>query len=207
TRCTIAGRRAAHSRASPGRNELLPFRRTIVVASEGSRNPVGLPDFKTSGRIEISWRVADFPSGSPSLVRRRRLVSGGVLWVKGTAGGTERSDWAILCGPDRLSRGTAPPMTEPTKEPGPPTYFGNAATVQVNSDEVSIEFRRVMPTHAEMATATKYGTQPMPQISLEQFWATPPVVKVFLTFSAAKALRDNLVSLLEQYEKLRKEGG
>ena len=97
-------------------------------------------------------------------------------------------------------------MAEPTNEPAPPTYFANAVSVQINSDEVSIEFRRLMPSHAEFARLTKDGTQAAPLPTAEQFYAIPPITKVVLTFSAAKFLRENLTTLLPTFEQARKDG-
>src|SRR4030095_16583544 len=42
----VAG--SPRNRAAAG-GKLLPFQRAFVVASEASRNPVGLPDFKSGG--------------------------------------------------------------------------------------------------------------------------------------------------------------
>ena len=97
-------------------------------------------------------------------------------------------------------------MAEATDEPTPPTYFANAISVLVNADEVSIEFRRLVQSHAEISKATQAGTQPVPKGTAEDFWTIPPVAKVFLTFTAAKFLRDNLITLMPQFEKARKDG-
>lgn len=97
-------------------------------------------------------------------------------------------------------------MTEPTAQPTPPTYFGNAVTVIVGTDEASIEIRRLMPTHKEFDEATKRGTQASPPVTPEQFYNSPPIAKIVLTFTAAKYLRDILTSLLPRFEASRKEG-
>ncbi len=97
-------------------------------------------------------------------------------------------------------------MTEPTNEPAPPTYFANAVTVNINADEVSLEFRRLTVSHGEFARITKHGTQPAPTLTPEQFYAISPIAKVVLTFTSAKFLRDTLDSLIPTFEQARKEG-
>lgn len=95
-------------------------------------------------------------------------------------------------------------MTEPSNEPAPPTYFANAVTVIMNPDEMTLEFRRTEISHAEHARL--YGDQPQRPLTPEQFWAYPPIAKVFLTFAAAKYLRNTLNDLVTKFEQTRKEG-
>jgi len=97
-------------------------------------------------------------------------------------------------------------MTEATNEPAPPIYFANAVTAIVNADEVSLEFRRLALSHAEFAKRTKDGAEPLPPVTPAEFYGSPPVAKVVLTFTAAKFLRDNLGTLIARFEQSRKEG-
>lgn len=94
-------------------------------------------------------------------------------------------------------------MTEQTI---PPTFFGNIMTAHVNVDEVSFEVRRLMPTHSQISEMTKGGTEPMKPLTELDIYALAPIVKVVVTFSAAKALSDNLQSLIAQMAEARKRG-
>ena len=96
-------------------------------------------------------------------------------------------------------------MPESTS-PNPPTFFANVATIHVNVDEVSIEFRRVMPPHSKVWELSKGATQPIPPWTDDNLYKVEPVAKVVLTFLGAKALRDNLIKLLPNFEELRKQG-
>lgn len=87
-----------------------------------------------------------------------------------------------------------------------PTYFANIATVHVNVDEVSIEFRRVLIPHRDIWLRSERGTQSLPALSEEELYRTDPIVKIVLTFSGAKALSENLTALLMQIEPLRRTG-
>jgi hypothetical protein len=91
-------------------------------------------------------------------------------------------------------------MPEPVE---PPTFFANMATIHVTLDEVSIEFRRVMKAHKELAEAAKGGTD-VPPLTEQDLYASPPIAKVVLTFLAARVLRDNLNNLMAQFEQMRK---
>lgn len=97
-------------------------------------------------------------------------------------------------------------MTEPANEPAPPTYFANAVTAIVNADEVSLEFRRLALSHGEFAKRTKDGTEPLPPVTPAEFYKSPPIAQVVLTFTAAKFLHGNLGTLLARFEQSRKEG-
>lgn len=88
----------------------------------------------------------------------------------------------------------------------PPIFFGNLVTAHVNVDEVSLEVRRFMPPHAEISEATKGGKEPMKPLTEADVYTIPAIAKVVLTFSAAKALRDSLDTLLPQLEDARKLG-
>jgi hypothetical protein len=88
--------------------------------------------------------------------------------------------------------------------PEPPTYFANIATVHVNVDEVSIEFRRVMLPHAQLWTMQKDSQ--IPPLTEDDLYQFPPQAKVVLTFVGAKTLHDNLAKLLPTMEQQRKQG-
>jgi hypothetical protein len=91
------------------------------------------------------------------------------------------------------------------RPPEPPTFFANIATIHVNVDEVSIEFRRVLLPHG-MIWRVSQGKEPTLPTSDEELYKFPPTAKVVLTFLAAKALRDNLNTLLPAFEEQRKKG-
>jgi hypothetical protein len=97
-------------------------------------------------------------------------------------------------------------MAEQQGRSEPPTFFANVATVHVAVDEVSLEFRRFMPAHREIWKETEGGKKPPRQPIDDDVYSVEPIVKVVLTFSGAKALFQNLDTLLPQIEKLRKEG-
>jgi hypothetical protein len=87
----------------------------------------------------------------------------------------------------------------------PPTFFANIATIHVNVDEVSIEFRRVLLPHATIWRASQ-GKEPGLPATDDDLYKFPPAAKVVLTFLAAKALRDNLNALLPAIEEQRSKG-
>jgi hypothetical protein len=91
-------------------------------------------------------------------------------------------------------------MPEPVESP---TFFANISTIHVTLDEVSIEFRRIMKSHKELSEAAKGGTE-VPAFTEQDLYGTPAIAKVVLTFLAARALRDNLNSLMANFEQLRK---
>jgi hypothetical protein len=90
--------------------------------------------------------------------------------------------------------------------PDPPTFFANVATIHVNIDEVSIEFRRVTPEHANVWAATKGGTLPTPTLTDTDIFKLVPIARVVLSFRGAKVLKDNLDKLLPRFEEMRKQG-
>lgn len=86
------------------------------------------------------------------------------------------------------------------------TYYANLVSVHVTVDEVSLEFRRWMLPHREIWKQTAGGKKPPTQPSDEDVYAIDPVAKVVIAFTGAKALKEQLDSLLPQIEKLRKQG-
>jgi len=93
----------------------------------------------------------------------------------------------------------------PESPPAPPTFFANIATIHVNVDEVSIEFRRVMPPHGEIWKTSQSGKE-VPAWTDDTLYEIPPIAKVVLSFLGAKVLRDNLVRLMPSFEDMRKQG-
>jgi len=91
------------------------------------------------------------------------------------------------------------------RSPEPPTFFANVATIHVNVDEVSIEFRRVLLPHATLWRASQSKEPGLPTTD-EDLYRFPPTAKVVLTFLAARALRDHLNQLLPTIEEQRKKG-
>jgi len=76
----------------------------------------------------------------------------------------------------------------------------------VNVDEVSVEFRRVTPPHANVWETSKGGTQSPPALTDDEVFRIEPIARVVLSFRAAKNLRDNLDKLLPKFEEARKQG-
>src|SRR2546426_12763715 len=91
--------------------------------------------------------------------------------------------------------------------PEPPTFFANIATIHVNVDEVSIEFRRFMKPHAELwKTFKDSGGKDGPPLTDDDVYKFEPIAKGVLTFVGAKTPRDNLNKLMTNSEEMRKQG-
>lgn len=96
-------------------------------------------------------------------------------------------------------------MPDSVPHPEPPTFYTNVVTVHVTLDEVSLEGRRYMPGHEEIWRVSKGGKEPGPVPDDATVYREAPIVKVVMTFTAAKALRDTLQALLPQMETVRKQ--
>lgn len=85
----------------------------------------------------------------------------------------------------------------------PPTFFANVVTMNLNADELVMEFRRFMVAHRDFLKAGE-GIQlvkpPMP----EDVFKVDPVVRVVLSFSAVRSMKQYLDQALPQIEHLRR---
>lgn len=91
---------------------------------------------------------------------------------------------------------------------GAPTFFANIVTSNLNPDDITLEFRRVDKPHADTARSQAVGT-PLVLVSgptAEEIFATPPVARVVLTFSAVKSLKEYLDIAVPKAEHARKTG-
>lgn len=92
-------------------------------------------------------------------------------------------------------------------ETGPgetPTYFANIVTMNMSVDEMVIEFRRYLKAHKDLSLGTGPELKPIPPPAADEILGVEPVVRVVLTFSAAKGLMQYLNQALPQFEQLRK---
>lgn len=96
-------------------------------------------------------------------------------------------------------------MPEATGLQEPPTYFANVVTMLLNVDGMTMELRQYLPPHKDLLKAVGELT-PIPPPTHEDVYKVQPVARVFLTFSAARALKAYLDQALPQMETARRAG-
>lgn len=94
-------------------------------------------------------------------------------------------------------------MTEQSGKAEIPTYYANIATVHINVDEVSLEFRRLTFPHREVWRESEGGKKSTRPVTDDDIFSIEPIARVVLAFTGAKSLKENLDKLLPQIEKLR----
>jgi hypothetical protein len=96
-------------------------------------------------------------------------------------------------------------MNESESRESPPTYFGNFVTSNLNTDELVMEVRRIMQPHRELS---KPGNEPsvIPAITSQEIMSVEPVVRVVMTFTAAKSLKEYLDIALPRIDESRRSG-
>jgi hypothetical protein len=94
-------------------------------------------------------------------------------------------------------------VTEYTPPDNAPTFFANIVTSNLFTDELVMEFRRYIQEHKDVFDSQASGIQPVKPPKEAEIYAVAPVARVILTFSAAQALRDYLVTTIPTIEKLR----
>ena len=82
------------------------------------------------------------------------------------------------------------------------TYYANIVTANIFQDEVVLEFRRFLRSHKE--NFEKFGEKPIPAPDAAEIFKDTPVVRLVLTFTAAKALVGYLQKTLPIVEAQRK---
>ncbi len=94
-------------------------------------------------------------------------------------------------------------MPEETGKHEPPTYFANIATMNLNVDEMVIEFRRFFIAHRDFM---KPGEElvPLGPPPVGEILKLEPVARVVLSFSAAKNMKQYLDQALPEIEKQRR---
>lgn len=97
-------------------------------------------------------------------------------------------------------------MGEPTEEVQGPTYFANIVTSQFNVDELTLEFRRFIPSHRKLSLKSGVQIQSVPPPSPQEVMEQEPVARVVLTFTAAKSLKEYLDQTIAKVESARKAG-
>jgi hypothetical protein len=88
---------------------------------------------------------------------------------------------------------------------GTPTYFANIVTSNLFPDELVFEFRRFIQEHRKVAKPNAPDITAVSPPTSEEVFATTPLARVVLTFTAAKELRDYLNKTIPQMEKVRRE--
>lgn len=83
------------------------------------------------------------------------------------------------------------------------TYYANIVTANAFPDEVILEFRRFLRPHREIFETIGPG-KPIPAPDDATLYKTPPIARVVLTFSAAKAMVDHLAKTIPLAEAQRK---
>lgn len=95
-------------------------------------------------------------------------------------------------------------MPEETGRHDTPTYFSNVVTMLLSADEMTIEFRRYMPSHKEFLKSSGRDLVSIPSPSPEKIYQVEPVARVVLTFTAVKMLKQYLDTAFPQIEKQRR---
>lgn len=94
------------------------------------------------------------------------------------------------------------PQDLPTHEP--PIYFANLVTTILNVDELTMEFRRYISSHMDLLKTPSQQVKLIPPPSPQEITQLEPVARVVLTFTAAKALKQQLDQVFPQIEQQRK---
>ena len=94
-------------------------------------------------------------------------------------------------------------MPEETGRHEPPTYFANVVTMNLNVDEMVMEFRRFIPAHRDFVKAGEKLTLLEPP-QVKEVLNLEPIARVVLSFTAAKTIKQYLDQALPQIEKQRK---
>jgi hypothetical protein len=98
-------------------------------------------------------------------------------------------------------------MTDSESKGSPPTYFGNFATTTLNTDELVLELRRIMKPHREtMKPGSANAPSIIPPLAIEEIMREEAVVRVVMTFTAAKALKEYLDNVMPRVEESRQTG-
>jgi hypothetical protein len=87
----------------------------------------------------------------------------------------------------------------------PPVFHANIATIRVNAEQVTVEFRDIDMEHSDAWRRSEKGTKPIPPLTDDEIYAIPPVARVVMTYTAAKYLQANLNTLMPQVEEWRKQ--
>ena len=94
-------------------------------------------------------------------------------------------------------------MAEPPASQEAVTYYANIVSTHVFADEIVMEFRRFIRSHKEVFETIGPG-KPIPPPDDATVYKTPPIVRVVLTFTAAKALKEYLDKTIPVIETQRK---
>ncbi len=98
-------------------------------------------------------------------------------------------------------------MSEGAEKQEAPTYFANVVTVNINVDELVMEFRRILIPHKEqLKTSRPEAPIFIPPVAPEKILDIDPVARVVLTITAARALKQHLDDMLPKIEEARKTG-
>ena len=94
-------------------------------------------------------------------------------------------------------------MPEETGRHEPPTYFANLVTMNLNVDEMVMEFRRFIQAHRDFPKGSE-KLIPLEPPKPEELLNLEPIARVVLSFTAAKSIKAYLDQALPQIEKQRK---
>jgi hypothetical protein len=81
-------------------------------------------------------------------------------------------------------------MAEKIEPSEVPTYYANFVTMQLNADEMVIEFRSHRPAHTLVAGSDAIVDVPAPNPT--EVFGVDPVARVVVTFSSAAAMKSFL---------------
>jgi hypothetical protein len=98
-------------------------------------------------------------------------------------------------------------MSEPAS-PNVPTFHGNMVTMQVNTDDLTLEVREIRIPHSRYGEQqnTRSEVISVPALTPQEIYKIEPIVRVVLTFSAARALKSFLETTLPKQEAARRAG-
>ena len=97
-------------------------------------------------------------------------------------------------------------MLEESGRDDPPTFYANIVTMNLNVDELTIEFRRYLPAHGGLIESLAAGgLKPLPPPSLKEIAELEPIARVVLTYMAAKSLKEYLDQAFPPTVELRRQ--
>jgi hypothetical protein len=82
-------------------------------------------------------------------------------------------------------------MAEKTEHPEVPTYFSNMVTMQLNSDELVMEFRSLRQEHRRNING-EGSIIDIPAATPEEIFSLDPIARVVVTFNSVLAMKQFL---------------
>ncbi|MGH2362465.1 MAG: hypothetical protein ACRDGM_18225 [bacterium] len=88
----------------------------------------------------------------------------------------------------------------------PPTFYGNIATAQINTDELVLEIRSIRLPHSKIGQSSEAPMIDVPPVTPQEAFSVEPVARVVLTFNAARSLQSFLVTAIATMDQRRRGG-